>query len=100
MPNLLLKTESIVYVVQKKIDYINFRIKSIQKSYKQIDNKSLKIRLIKEYERLKINFIEIKSLVILIDQSSSEELCISKLLIEKYRRCEKEIFKNKFLFSV
>ena len=93
------KPESIIYVIQKKIDSINFRIKAIQKSYEQINNTNLKLRLLKEYENLKINFFEIKSLVRFIDDSSASKLSISKILNEKCNRCENEIFKNKYLFS-
>ena len=93
------KADSITYAVQKKIDQICFRIRNIQISYENINNKNLKIRLIREYETLKNNFFEIKSLVKLINQSSSNKLSISKLLVEKCNRCENEIFKNKFLFS-
>ena len=93
------KTGSIIYIIQKKIDSISFRIKAIQKSYDQINNANLKLRLLKEYENLKINFIEIKSLVRFIDHSSSSKLSISKILNEKCNRCENEIFKNKYLFS-
>ena len=88
-----------IYIFHKKIDNITLRIKAIKKSYKQITNTNLKIRLLREYEDLKINFFKIKSLVKLIDQSSSDNLTISKLLDEKCNRCENEIFKNKYLFS-
>ena len=88
-----------IYVFNKKLENIIFRIKAIKKSYKQINNENLKNRLIKEYEDLKINFIQIKSLVKLMDDSSSEKITISKLLNEKCTRCEDEIFKNKYLFS-
>ena len=89
-----------IYVFHKKLENIIFRIKAIQKSYKQINNASLKTRLIKEYEDLKIHFFQIKSLVKLMDHSSSHKLTISKLLYEECNRCEDEIFKNKYLFSV
>ena len=88
-----------IYVFHKKIEHIIFRIKAIQKSYKQINNANLKIRLLKEYEDLKINFFKIKSLVKLMGQSSSDKLSMSKLLDEKCSRCENEIFKDKYLFS-
>jgi len=88
-----------IYVFHKKLDNIISRVKAIQKSYKQINNVNLKIRLYKEYEGLKINFFQIKSLVKLMDHSSSNKLTISKLLNEKCNRCEDEIFKNKYLFS-
>ncbi len=87
------------YVFLKRIEKISLRIKAIQKNYKQINNANLKIRLIKEYEDLKIYFFRIKSIVNLINKSSSEKLTISKLLYEKCSRCENEIFKNKYLFS-
>ena len=88
-----------IYVFHKKLESIIFRIKAIQKSYKQINNVNLKTRLLKEYEDLKINFFQIKSLVKSMDYSSSNKLTISKLLKEKCNRCENEIFKNKYLFS-
>ena len=88
-----------IYVFHKKLDNIISRVKAIQKSYKQINNVNLKIRLYKEYEGLKINFFLIKSLVKLMDHPSSNKLTISKLLNEKCNRCEDEIFKNKYLFS-
>ena len=94
-----LKTDSMIYAFHKKIEKISLRIVAIKKSYKQINNQNLKIRLIKEYEDLKINFFQIKSLIKLIDSSSSNNLTISKLLNEKCNRCENEIFKNKYLFS-
>tara|TARA_B100000614_G_scaffold235804_1_gene232912 strand:- start:292 stop:594 length:303 start_codon:yes stop_codon:yes gene_type:complete len=95
----LLKTDSMIYVFHKRIEKIILRIKAIQKSYKQIKNVNLKIRLLKEYEDLKINFFQIKSIVNLIDHSSSNKLSTSKLLSEKCSRCENEVFKNKYLFS-
>ncbi len=88
-----------IYIFHRKIELISFRIKAIQKSYKQINNVDLRIRLIKEYEDLKINFLKIKSLVKLMNQSSSDNLSISKLLYEKCNRCENMIFTNKYLFS-
>ncbi len=88
-----------IYISYKKLEKIFFRIKAIQKSYKQINNVNLKARLFKEYEDLKFNFFEIKSLVKLMDHSTSNKISISKLLNEKCNRCENEIFKNKYLFS-
>ena len=94
-----LKTDSMIYVFHKKLENIIFRTKAIKKGYKQINNTNLKTRLLKEYEDLKINFFQIKSLLKLMDHSSSNKLTISKLLNEKCNRCENEIFKNKYLFS-
>ncbi len=88
-----------VYVFHKKLEKIIFRTKAIKKSYEQINNADLKTRLYKEYEDLKINFIQIKSLIKLMDRPSTNNLTISKLLNEKCNRCENEIFKNKYLFS-
>ncbi len=88
-----------VYVFHKKLEIINLRTKAIQKTYKQINNVNLKTRLLKEYEDLKINFLQIKSLVTLMDHSSSNKFTISKLLKEKCKRCENQIFKSKYLFS-
>ena len=48
---------------------------------------------------LKFKFFQIKSLVKLMDHSSSNKLSFSNLLTEKCNRCENEIYKNKFLFS-
>ena len=94
-----LKTDSMVYVFHKKLEKIFFRTKAIKKNYEQINNAILKTRLHKEYEDLKINFFQIKSLIKLMDRSSSNNLTISKLLNEKCNRCENEIIKNKYLFS-
>ena len=94
-----LKKDTMIYVFNRKIEIIILRIKAIKKSYKNINNVNLKIRLLKEYEDLKINFFQIKSLIKVIDSSSSNNLTISKLLNEKCNRCENEIFKNKYLFS-
>ena len=94
-----LKTDSMIYVFHKKIEKISNRIKAIQKSYKQINNVHLKIRLQKEYEDLKINFFKIKTLVKLMNKRSSDKFSISKLLEENCRRCEDDLFKNKYLFS-
>ena len=88
-----------IYFFHKKIENIIFRIRAIQKSYKQINNVNLKIRLLKEYEDLKISFFEIKTLIKLMDNSSANKFSFSKLLNEKCNRCENEIFKNNFLFS-
>ena len=99
MSNTSLKADSMIYVFHRKLENIIFRIKAIKKSYKQINNETLKTRLLNEYEDLKINFFQIKSFVKLMDQSSSNKLTISKLLNEKCDRCENEIFKNKYLFS-
>ena len=88
-----------IYVFHKRLENIIFRTKAIKRSYKQINNENLKARLHKEYEDLKINFFQIKSLIKLIDRSSSNNLIVLKLLNEKCNRCENEIFKNKYLFS-
>ena len=88
-----------IYVFHIKLENIIFRTRAIKKSYEQINNANLKTRLHKEYEDLKINFFQIKSLIKLMDHSSSNELTITKLLNEKCNRFENEIFKNKFLFS-
>ena len=94
-----LRADSIAYVFLKKIENIIFRIKAIQKNYKQINDATLKIRLIKEHEVLKNKFIKLNSLVILMNNSSSNKLSLSRLLNEKCNRCKKEIYKNKYLFS-
>ena len=94
-----LKTDSMIYVFHKKLENIIFRTRAIKKSYEQINNANLKTRLHKEYEDLKTNFFQIKSLIKLMDSPSSNNLTISKLLNEKCNRCENEIFKNKYLFS-
>jgi len=88
-----------IYVFHKKLENISFRIKAIQKSYRQINNIHLKNRLLKEYDDLKIEFLQIKSIVKIIVHSSSNKLTISKVLNEKCNRCENQIFKNKYLFS-
>ena len=88
-----------IYVFYKKIEKIIFRIKAIQKTYKKINNVNLKIRLFNEYEDLKINFFKIKSIVKLMNNSSSNNLSFSKLLNEICNRGENEIFKNKYLSS-
>jgi len=88
-----------IYVFHKKLETIILRLKAIQKSYKQINNGNLKTRLLKEYQDLKIKFFRIKSLIKLMDHSSSDKLTFTKLLSEKCNRCENEIFKYKYLFS-
>ena len=94
-----LKTDSMIYVFHKKLENIIFRTKAIKNSYEHINNAHLKTRLHKEYEDLKINFFQIKSIIKLMDCSNSNNFTISKLLYEKCNRCENEIFKNKYLFS-
>ncbi len=94
-----LNADSMSYVFYKKLENIIFRTKAIKESYEQINNVNLKTRLHKEYEDLKIKFIQIKSLIKLMDRASSNNLTITKLLNEKCNRCENEIFKNKYLFS-
>ncbi len=89
-----------IYINYKKLEKIIFRTKAIKKSYEQINNKNLKTRLHKEYEDLKFYFFQIKSIIKLMDHSSSNNLTISKLLKEKCNRCENEIFKNRYLFTV
>ena len=88
-----------IYLFYEKLDNIILRIKAIQKSYERINNVNLKTRLLKEYQYLKIKFFQIKSLVKLMDNSTSNKLTISNLLYEKCNRCENEIYKNHFLFS-
>ena len=88
-----------IYVFLIKLETIIIRTRAIKKSYEQINNANLKTRLHKEYEDLKINFFQIKSLIKLMDDSSSKNLTVLKLLNEKCNRCENEIFKNKYLFS-
>ena len=92
-----LKTDSMVYVFHKRLEKIFFRSKAIKQNYEQINNADLKTRLYKEYEDLKINFVQIKSLIKLIDRPTNS-LTISKLLNENCNRCENELFKNKYLF--
>ena len=94
-----LETDSMFYIFYKKLENIIFRTKAIKKNYEQINNSNLKTRLLREYEDLKINFFQIKSLIKLMDRSSSNTLSIAKLLNEKCNRCENEIFKNIYLFS-
>ena len=94
-----LETDSMIYIFYKKLENIIFRTKAIKKNYEQVNNSNLKIRLLKEYEDLKINFFQIKSLIKSMDHASSNKLTISKLLKEKCNRCENEIFKNIYLFS-
>tara|TARA_Y100001933_G_scaffold41473_1_gene38257 strand:+ start:605 stop:907 length:303 start_codon:yes stop_codon:yes gene_type:complete len=93
------QTISLVEHVYKKIDQITLRIRSIQKIYQQINNENLKTRLIDEHSKLKNKFIEFKTIVLLIEKSTFDKFGLSKLLSEKYLRCEKEIFSKNFLFS-
>ena len=90
---------SIVDLVYKRIEIITLRIKTIQSSYKQVTNLNLKNRLVKEHLKLKSKFLEVKSLILLIENSSTDKLGISKLLFEKYLRSKKEILSDNFLFS-
>ena len=99
MSNTYTRTESIVDLINKKIEHIIFRIKTIQNTYKQINNESLRERLINEHENLKYKFIAFKPIILLLENSSSDNIKISKFLTEKYLRHEREIFNNKFLFS-
>ena len=99
MSEISLQTDSMIYLLYKKVENIIFRFKAIQKSYSQVNNQNLKNRLLNEYEDLKINFFQIKSIIKIMVNSSSDRLTISKLLNEKCNRCENEIFKNKYLFS-
>ena len=99
MSNTYTRTESIVDLINKKIERIIFRIKTIQNTYKQINNESLRERLINEHENLKNKFISFKPIILLLENSSSDNIKISKFLTEKYLRHEREIFNNKFLFS-
>ena len=75
-----LKTDSMIYVFHKKLENIIFRTKAIKKSYEQINNANLKTRLYKEYEDLKINFFQIKSLIKLMERSHSNNLTISSTI--------------------
>ena len=90
---------SIVDLVYKRIEIITLRIKTIQNTYKQVTNVNLKIRLVEEHSKLKSKFLEVKSLVLLIENSSNDKLGISKLLSEKYLRSKKEILSDHYLFS-
>ena len=90
---------SIVDLVYKRIEIITLRIKTIQNTYDQVANVSLKNRLLEEHSKLKSKFMEVKSLVLLIENSSNDNLGISKLLSEKYIRSKKEILSNNYLFS-
>ncbi len=90
--------ESIVDLLLRKIERITIRIRTIQNLYQQVNNENLKKRLLNEYGMIKRNFIEIESVVLYIENKSSDDFGFSKLLTEKYRRCEREIFKDKFLF--
>ena len=99
MSKTLSKTDSMIYFFHKRLERTIGRIKAIQKSYKHINNVNLKKRLLKEHEDLKINFLQIKSIVKLMDNSSTDKLTISTLLNEKCNRYENEIFNNKYLFS-
>ncbi len=90
---------SIVDLVYKRIEIITLRIKTIQNTYKQVTNVNLKIRLVEEHSKLKSKFLEVKSLVLLIENSSNDKFGISKLLSEKYLRSKKEILSDHYLFS-
>ena len=90
---------SIVDLVYKRIEIITLRIKTIQNTYKQVTNVNLKNRLVEEHSKLKSKFLEVKSLISLIEDSSNDKLGISKLLSEKYLRSEREILSNNYLFS-
>ena len=90
---------SIVDLVYKRIEIITLRIKTIQNTYKQVTNVNLKNRLVEEHSKLKSKFLEVKSLILLIEDSSNDKLGISKLLSEKYLRSEREILSNNYLFS-
>ena len=90
---------SIVDLVYKRIEIITLRIKTIQNTYKQVTNVNLKNRLVEEHSKLKSKFLEVKSLILLIEDSSNDKLGISKLLSEKYLRSEREILSNNYIFS-
>ena len=90
---------SIVDLVYKRIEIITLRIKTIQNTYEQVTNVNLKNRLVEEHSKLKSKFLEVKPLILLIENSSNDKLGISKLLSEKYLRSKREILSNNYLFS-
>ncbi len=100
MISLLNKSEILIQSVSKELEFITKRIFAIKKVFYYTNNLSLKKRLSEEYMTLCSRFKELRSKVILFRRQNKVNLSYSSILIEKYNRCEKLIYKNKNLFFV
>ena len=94
------QSQTLIESTYKELDSLTIRINNLQSIYKNINNKNLKQRLIREHSDLKSRFEEILSIILMINERSSEKISFSTLILEKYKRCKKEIYKNNYLFFI
>ena len=94
------KSEILLQSLSKDIETINKRISAIKNVFYKTSNKALRIRLSNEYSFLHKKFVELKPKINLFKTNKNNNLSYSSLLLEKYKRCEKLIYKNNNLFFV
>ena len=100
MLKLVKEPEILIESISKDIDFISKRIFAIKKSFYQTNNLFLRKRLSKEYSYLYESFMNIKGIINLFYLNNRESISYSSILIEKYSRYEKLIFKYKNLLYV
>ena len=93
-----IKSETIVENLFKELDFIILRSKAIRLSVKGTNNINLKKRLKKEFMTLNHRLFNIQKTIIDIYKFTDDEVSLSGLLLEKFKRINSQVYDNRELF--
>tara|TARA_Y100001978_G_C23475841_1_gene329207 strand:+ start:360 stop:662 length:303 start_codon:yes stop_codon:yes gene_type:complete len=93
-----IKSETIVENLFKELDFIILRSKAIRLSVKGTNNINLKKRLKKEFMTLNYRLFNIQKTIIDIYKFTDDEVSLSGLLLEKFKRINSQVYDNRELF--
>ena len=79
-------SETIISNLLIEIDSLAERLKNIKQAFYNTSHKDLRKRLICENQKIIVRVSEIVSIAHLLEKRNNEEICFSKLLVEKSRR--------------
>ena len=80
------ESQSLTNNLLKEVDFLSNRLRNIKKTYKDIQNKSLKERLFSENKKIFKRVNEIYKIAELLNKKNNEEINFSKLLVEITKR--------------
>ena len=92
------QSETIVENLFKELDFIILRSKAIRLSVKSTNNINLKKRLKKEFMSLNCRLFNIQTTIIDIYKFTNDEVSLSGLLLEKFKRINSQVYDNRELF--
>ena len=79
-------SETIIDNLLMEIDSLTYRLENIKKAFCNTSHDGLRERLICENQNILTRVWELFSIANLLEKRNNEEICFSKLLVEKCRR--------------